>query len=116
MYHLPAGIKIGIITSENTKIVENRAKKLKVDYLFQGKREGGKLEAAKEVCSKMGIALDNVAYIGDDVNCLELLEAVGMKACPADACKKVKAIQGMNIMQKKGGEGCVREFIEDVLG
>lgn len=111
-----AGIKIGIITSENTKIVENRAKKLKVDYLFQGKREGGKLEAAKEVCSKMGIALDNVAYIGDDVNCLELLEAVGMKACPADACKKVKAIQGMNIMQKKGGEGCVREFIEDVLG
>lgn len=110
-----AGIKIGIITSENTKIVENRAKKLKVDYLFQGKREGGKLEAAKEVCSKMGIALDNVAYIGDDVNCLELLEAVGMKACPADACKKVKAIHGMNIMQKKGGEGCIREFVGILL-
>lgn len=43
-----AGIKTGIITSENTKIVENRAKKLKVDYLVQGKRDGGKLAAIRE--------------------------------------------------------------------
>lgn len=47
-----AGIKVGIITSEDTKIVEDRAKKLKVDYLYQGKREDGKLSAAIEICKK----------------------------------------------------------------
>lgn len=50
-----AGIKVGIITSEDTKIVEDRAKKLKVDYLYQGKREDGKLSAAIEICKKMNL-------------------------------------------------------------
>lgn len=107
-----AGIKTGIITSEDTKIVANRAKKLKVDFLCQGKRNGGKLAVAKEICSKMGIALDEVAYIGDDINCIELLKAVGIKACPADACEEVKAIADISVMMKKGGNGCVREFIQ----
>ena len=107
-----AGIKTGIITSENTKMVENRTKKLKVDFLYQGKRDGGKLAVAKEICDKMGITLDEVAYIGDDINCMELLSAVGVAACPSDACEEVKAIANIHIMNKKGGEGCVREFIE----
>lgn len=110
-----AGIKTGIITSEDTKIVENRAKKLKVDFLSQGKRNGGKLAVAKEICEQLGITLDEVAYIGDDVNCVELLEAVGLKACPADACEEVKAITGIRVMTKKGGEGCVREFIDQIV-
>lgn len=116
-FHLlrEAGIKTGIITSEDTKIVENRAKKLKVDFLFQGKRDGGKLAVAKEICSQLGITLDEVAYIGDDVNCIELLEAVGMKACPSDACKRVKCITGVNIMNNSGGKGCVREFIDNLI-
>lgn len=107
-----AGIKTGIITSEDTKIVENRAKKLKVDFFYQGKRDGGKLAVAKEICGQLGITLDEVAYIGDDVNCVELLEAVGIKACPADACEEVKAIADISVMMKKGGNGCVREFIQ----
>lgn len=106
------GIKTGIITSEDTRIVENRAKKLKVDFLYQGKRAGGKLAAAKEICGRLGITLDEVAYIGDDINCVELLEAVSLKGCPADACEEVKSIVGIHVMTKKGGEGCVREFIE----
>ena len=106
------GIKTGIITSENTHIVANRAKKLKIDFLIQGKRDGGKLEAAKEICDKEGILLNEVAYIGDDRNCYELLSAVGIRACPADACEMVKGIDGIYQMKKKGGEGCVREFIE----
>lgn len=110
-----AGIKTGIITSETTKIVENRAKKLKIDFLFQGKREGGKLESAKEICKAMGITLDEVAYIGDDINCINLLENVGIKACPSDACKRVKSIAGIKIMEKKSGDGCVREFIEQLI-
>lgn len=110
-----AGIKTGIITSEVTSIVERRAKKLKVDYLVQGKRDGGKLAAAQNICQELGIALDEVAYIGDDINCVELLEAVGMKGCPADACEKVKNIKDMQVMKLCGGYGCVREFVMKLL-
>lgn len=109
------GIKIGIITSENTKIVENRVKKLNVDYLVQGKRDGGKLAAAQELCAQLNITLDEVAYIGDDVNCVALLSAVGIKACPADACASAKAIADIKVLTRKGGEGCVREFADYLL-
>ena len=109
------GIKTGIITSEDTKMVENRAKKLNVDFLYQGKRDGGKLAAAKEICARLGITLDEVAYIGDDVNCMELLNAVGVKACPADACEEAKAIVGIHVMKRQGGEGCVREFVDTLM-
>lgn len=110
-----AGIKTGIITSEDTKIVENRARKLKIDFLYQGKRNGGKLAIAKELCSQMKISLNEVAYIGDDINCCELLYHVGVAACPADACDIVKGIAGIKIMNRNGGDGCVREFIESLL-
>ena len=110
-----AGIKTGIITSEDTAIATNRARKLKIDFLRQGKRDGGKLSVAKEICQEMGITLDEVAYIGDDINCVELLSAVGVKACPSDACEKVKQTPGIYIMSRKGGDACVREFIEKVI-
>lgn len=110
-----AGIKTGIITSENTQLVTRRAQKLKVDYLVQGKRDGGKLSAALDICKEMGITLQEVAYIGDDLNCVELLSNVGIAACPADACAGVKAINGIKVMMKQGGEGCVREFISYVM-
>lgn len=108
-------IKTGIITSENTKLVKKRAKKLKVDYLFQGKRDGGKLAAAQEICNQLGITLNEVAYIGDDINCRELLENVGWAACPVDACDEVKNIPKIQVMNRKGGEGCVREFVEKII-
>ena len=110
-----AGIKTGIITSENTKIVENRARKLKVDYLFQGKRDGGKLAAALEICKKEGITLDEVAYIGDDINCLELLSKVGLAACPKDAVDAVKQVSNILVLQTQGGDSVVREFIDIIL-
>ena len=110
-----AGIKTGIITSENTRIVENRAKKLKIDFLRQSKRDGGKVAAAQEICDELGITLDEVAYIGDDINCYDLLSKVGYAACPVDAQPKVKDVPGIHVMTEKGGEGCVREFIERLL-
>lgn len=110
-----AGIKTGIITSEDTKIVERRAQKLKVDYLYQGKKHGGKLAAAQEICEKEGITLNEVAYIGDDINCFELLCSVGLAACPANAVDKIKSIPGIILLQKKGGDGAVREFINMIL-
>lgn len=110
-----AGIKTGIITSENTKIVENRAKKLKIDFLRQSKRDGGKVAAAQEICNELGITFDEVAYIGDDINCYNLLSNVGVAACPADSCNQVKSIPQIMRMSKRGGEGCVREFVDKLL-
>lgn len=106
-----AGIKTGIITSEDTKIVANRANKLKVDYLCQSKRDGGKVAAVQEICDDLGISFDEVAYIGDDINCYDLLSRVGYAACPSDACDKVKKIPNIKVMQENGGHGCVREFV-----
>ena len=110
-----AGIKTAIITSENTKIVESRAKKLKVDCLHQGLEHIGKLEAIKEISKKENISLDEVAFIGDDINDKEVLENVGIAACPADAIDEIKQIPNIKIMSKKGGEGAVREFIDKLL-
>ena len=104
------GVKTAIITSENTEIVSRRAKKLEIDYLFQGKRP--KIETITELCGKIGISLGEVAYVGDDINDFELLSAVGLKACPADAVKKIAEIPNIIKLSKKGGEGAVREFIE----
>lgn len=111
-----AGIKTGIITSENTKIVENRAKKLKVDFLRQGIEHNGKLEAVKRICQNENILLSEVAYIGDDINCKELLQSVGLAACPSDATQEIKDILNITVLSKKGGDGAVREFAEYVLG
>lgn len=110
-----AGIKVGIITSEHTKIVEDRARKLKVDYLRQGKRDGGKLAVAEDICKEMGISFAEVAYVGDDKNCIELLSAVGMAACPSDASDNVKRLPSITILTRKGGEGCVRELIDKLI-
>ena len=109
------GVKVGIVTSEDTPINVNRARKLKLDYLCQGARYGGKLQAVNEICLEMGITMDKVAYVGDDVNCYDLLAAVGWAACPADACNKVKSIQGIHILERRGGDACVREWIDQIL-
>jgi N-acylneuraminate cytidylyltransferase len=111
-----AGIKTGIITSETTKIVENRAKKLKVDFLYQGLESDGKLDIAKKICKDLGISLDEVAYVGDDINCKELLSNVGVCACPSNSSSEIKEISSIIKLDAEGGKGAVREFIDFLLG
>jgi len=110
-----SGIKTGVITSENTSIVANRAQKLKIDFLHQGLEHGQKLHAAMSICRSEGITLEQVAYIGDDINCIELLSKVGYAACPNDAEDSVKQIPGIKVLGKKGGYGAVREFVNILL-
>lgn len=110
-----AGVKTAIITSEDRQLNQRRAEKLKVDFVRQGKVNGGKAAVAKEIARELGISMQEVSYIGDDVNCVELLNIVGLAACPADASEKVKLVPGIHVMSKKGGEGCVREFIEKLV-
>ena len=106
------GIKVGIITGEQTEIVERRAKKLKVDFLFQGVKD--KLKVVQELCDKEGIGLDKVAYIGDDINDIEVLKAVGIAGVPASAPEYIKELSTVTLL-KKGGEGVFREFVEGIL-
>lgn len=112
-----SGVKTGIITSENTQIVARRAAKLKVDFLVQDAGKlGGKLAVVKKICTDAGFSLEEIAYIGDDINCLELLSKVGLSACPANAMREIKAIPGIIILSLSGGQGAFREFVNLILG
>lgn len=95
------GIKTAIITSEDRSLNHRRAEKLKIDFIYQGKRGEGKVSVAKEICEELGITFDEVAYIGDDINCLDLLSLVGLAACPADADSKIKDLPFIHVMTKK---------------
>lgn len=105
-------IPVGIITGENTEIVKNRIHKLNADYLFQGIKN--KVEVTKKLCSDLNISLNDVAYIGDDINDLLLLKEVGISASPSNAPNYIKKEVDF-IMEKAGGEGAFREFVEFIL-
>lgn len=107
------GLKVGMLTTEDKQLNRRRARKLKLDYDFHGVKD--KLSLAKKVCEELNISLLEMAYIGDDVNCLELLSNVGLAACPANAMPEIKAIPGIIQLKKKGGEGAVREFVQKML-
>ncbi len=105
-------IPIGILTGEKTNIVERRAKKLKIPYVFQGVKN--KVETAGLLCDKLNIKFENVAYIGDDINDIRLLEKVGLSACPNNSPEYVKNKVNW-VLSKNGGAGVFREFIERLL-
>lgn len=105
-------IPLAIFTGENTAIVANRAAKLGIERLYQGVKS--KLALAKQVCAEMGIELSDIAYIGDDLNDMELLEAAGLSACPAQSPDYVRS-RCVVRLSKAGGEGAFREFVEHIL-
>ena len=107
-----AGIITAIVTQERTKLVARRAEKLAISELHQGVLD--KLSRVREMAARYGLALSQVAYIGDDVNDLETLKEVGFSAAPADAMPQIVAAVDY-VCQKKGGEGAVREIIEMIL-
>ena len=106
-------IPVGIITGEDTEMVKNRAKKLRIDILFQGVSD--KVSVAKEICKKYNISLEEVAYIGDDIGDYNLLKIVGFSCAPANAPDYIKNVVDY-VTIKKGGEGAFREFVEHIIG
>jgi len=107
------GIKVGILTTEDRNLNKRRAVKLGLDFDFHGAKD--KLKIVKDLCIKENITIDEVAYIGDDINCFSLLSHVGIAACPNNAVDKIKAIPNIIQLNKNGGEGVVREFVELIL-
>ncbi|MEM7201143.1 MAG: N-acylneuraminate cytidylyltransferase [Planctomycetota bacterium] len=103
------GVRTGFVTGEDTTIVADRAYKVGADELHQGVRD--KLPLVRARCDKLGIALSEVAYVGDDLGDLELLRAVGFAACPATAVPEVRAAVHY-VCERGGGEGCVREVVD----
>ncbi|HEY4800533.1 MAG TPA: HAD hydrolase family protein [Bacteroidia bacterium] len=108
-----SGIEVGFISAgKSKKILNVRAKMLYVKYVYCGDDE--KLSILEKWCRKLKISPNEVAYIGDDINDLKIISAVGLSACPADASGKIKSLAKI-VLKKKGGEGCVREFVDKYL-
>lgn len=116
-----AGVPCGILTSENSPIVKARAEKLQLQYLYLGvgsrvnPKAKSKLEAAKEICAEIGIGLENVCFVGDDINDVELLSVVGLPCCPPNARPEVLALPGIRVLKTPGGQGAVREISDEIL-
>ena len=106
------GIVTGIVTSENVDLNKRRAQKLKLDVLEAGCKD--KVAAVKALCEKYAISLENVAYIGDDINDLDVIKMVGYGCCPADAMPQVRDVAEY-VTKAKGGEGVIREIVEAII-
>ncbi len=107
------GIQAGIISSAHKiQMVKVRAEMLNIKHLYVG--GDPKLDILVDWCEKLEIKLSEVAIIGDDINDLAVMKAVGFSACPSDAVLKVKETVDL-VLQTKGGQGCVREFIDFYL-
>ena len=107
-----------IITARSSDIVKNRCKELNISECWQGVRD--KLGKMREIAEKYGIAPDEndvyreIAYVGDDIIDIKCMEHCGIIACPADAVAEVKSISNF-ISVYNGGDGAVREFIEQIV-
>lgn len=106
------GIPLAIMTGENSPVVAKRAAKLKIDRCYLGVSD--KLTLARELCDEYGITLDDVAFIGDDLNDVPLLRAVGVSGCPVNTPAYVSSLVHYR-GKVHGGQGAFREFVESVL-
>src|SRR5262249_39906041 len=104
-----AGVAVAIISGEDSAIVHARAAKLKIDDVFAGATN--KRLAIDELCLRHDLQLDEVAFIGDDLNDLPALECVGFACAVADAAEPVKAVAHY-VTSRRGGDGAVRELCE----
>jgi 3-deoxy-D-manno-octulosonate 8-phosphate phosphatase (KDO 8-P phosphatase) len=106
---MQAGLQVAIISSASCEAVRVRAKGLGIEHVYLGVQD--KLARLQQVCDQMGIALDEVAYIGDDLLDLPLLRAVGLACAPADAMEEVKNAVAL-VTSKAGGHGAAREICD----
>lgn len=100
------GIDLVIISTETNGVVKKRADKLKVECI---QSVSDKAECLREYCEKRNILLQDVAYIGNDINDFEAMKLAGVKIVPKDAYEEVKQIANY-ITNAKGGYGVIREI------
>lgn len=106
------GFKIAIISGGRSKSMSNRFSMLKVQHVYLGIEQ--KLDTLKGFMAENSLKPENVLYLGDDIPDYHAMKYCGVAACPADAAEEIKAISHY-ISHYKGGEGCARDVIEQVL-
>jgi 3-deoxy-D-manno-octulosonate 8-phosphate phosphatase (KDO 8-P phosphatase) len=108
-----AGLEVGILTARRSPIIELRARELGIEEVMLGREEKG--PAFAELLERRGLGAASVAYMGDDLPDLPVLDACGLSAAPADAVAEVRASVDF-VTEAGGGRGAVRELVERILG
>ncbi|MCR4656510.1 MAG: HAD-IIIA family hydrolase [Lachnospiraceae bacterium] len=106
------GIITGIVTAEDRRLNKRRAEKLKLDILVNSATD--KLDAVKRLSEKYEIPLENIAYVGDDINDIEAVQAVGFGCSVQNGAEQVKKA-AKYVSEKRGGEGAIREIADYIL-
>jgi 3-deoxy-D-manno-octulosonate 8-phosphate phosphatase (KDO 8-P phosphatase) len=108
-----AGVQVALITAENTPIAPARARKLGIAHVYMGVQD--KLQVLVDLCTRLGIALHEVAYVGDDIGDVPLMQALvsagGIPCAVADARPEVKAVSRYRC-PCRGGDGAVRDVCD----
>lgn len=107
-----ADIHVAWITGRSSRCVERRAEELHVDDLYQ--RSGDKRNALQDLSRKWGLTMDQIAYVGDDLNDLPAFQMAGVKFATANAVNDIKALADF-VTENAGGEGAVREVCDMIL-
>src|SRR5512140_2422445 len=107
-----AGLRTGVLSGRASEAVTRRAGELGMAIVRQGVRDKG--SELRSILQAESLRPEEVAYIGDDVNDLSVLTEVGLSAAPADAPLEVR-LQALMVTEARGGQGCLREFIEAIL-
>jgi len=105
-------VETGMITGEASEIVRRRVEKLGIKEYHAGIRD--KLFVLNKIIRDRNLQADQIAYIGDDVNDLEIMNHVGLSACPADAIPMIREIAHLKMINT-GGHGAFREFAEAII-
>jgi 3-deoxy-D-manno-octulosonate 8-phosphate phosphatase (KDO 8-P phosphatase) len=106
------GIEVAIVSGDASEITVIRGQKLKVELLY--KNISDKKKVLDEICSLRNLEYKNIAYIGDDINDLEVMKLVSMSAAPSDAVKDILKIVDYKC-KLKGGHGAFREFADYII-
>jgi 3-deoxy-D-manno-octulosonate 8-phosphate phosphatase (KDO 8-P phosphatase) len=106
------GIEVAIISSSDAKQITYRLKHLGIRHVYVGVED--KLARLRTICQGLGISLNQVAYMGDDLTDLPILNLVGLPCAPADAVESVKQVAAI-VTSRAGGHGAVRELCDRLL-
>jgi 3-deoxy-D-manno-octulosonate 8-phosphate phosphatase (KDO 8-P phosphatase) len=107
-----AGLRTGLLSARHSGATAERAAQLRIPIVRQGSAD--KLETLEEIIAAEGISAGEVAFMGDDLLDLPVIEHVGLAAAPVDAADEVRS-RAHWIATRRGGDGAVRELIEMVL-
>lgn len=109
---LDQGFKVCIITGGTNEGVRNRLRALGIYDIYLGAHHKG--DPFQDLLDSYELSPEEILYMGDDMPDIEVMEQVAVAACPQDAVADVKAVSNY-ISHKKGGEGCVRDIVEQTL-